>query len=483
MITLSNNFKIKINKILLIVIIGLIVGTLSIFLSFLLEQLIESGIRFYYVLAALVSIVGSVLLFFLSFYKIEWAVAVFIISLPIISRLKTLFLPTIGPFEISIETIFLIILLFAWFTKIVVNKQKIIKEPLGIWITFFFLIGLISIFSARYPLESSRVLFAGVIEPVIFYYILINNIRNQKSIKLVICALIFSICIASGYSFFQLFSKAGFSSHGILEYRLPSVYYNPNIFAESLILTIPLLFMGIISQIFSSKWRKFTLFVLLVSLFALMMTYSRGAIVALAVSILFLLIKNAKLRKLVYKMIPLIILILVLQWSLISNIFLRRLPTAAYLAGPNAIIERLYGWEGSLAMMKDHFLTGIGLEMFKYNYPQYMVSKATIHLEGTHNLYLDIAIAMGVFGLIFFLIILGISIKKCFPLTKTKNFFIKDTSLALSASLIGYSTIALFMGELAHKHMFTNMLLLWTIIGLIIVLDRHKKILEKQKLL
>lgn len=477
---LFGKYKIATNQAILIALMALITGALSVFLPVAFDKL---GADIKYSLAIAATAVATILLFFLSLFRISWAIGLFIIILPIVSRLKTIFLVTLGPFEISIESIFIFILLLGWFARLAVNKDKIVREPLGVWILFFILTGVISISSAKYPLESSRVLFAGIVQPVIFYYILINNVRDRKSIKLTIYALIFSIFIASSYSLFQLFSLSGFSPHGILEYRLPSVYYNPLIFAETLILTMPLLFVASISRLFPVIWRKFALLVLLISLFALMLTYSRGAAVALAASTSLLFIKEVRIRRLAYKAIPFIVLALILQWGLISSIFMRRLPTMQYLSEPsNAITERLNGWQSSLTMISDRPLTGVGLGMFKYNYPQYMISEAILQLESAHNLYLNIAVEMGILGLIFFLIILGIIIKRAIFLTKSKDPFIKDISLGLLASAAGYSVLVFFGAEFVHKHMFTNMLLFWTIIGLIIILGRCKLISEKEKL-
>ena len=78
---------------------------------------------------------------------------------------------------------------------------------------------------------------------------------------------------------------------------------------------------------------------------------------------------------------------------------------------------RVYIWMGSLAMLKDYWISGIGLGETSFNtiYPLY--SYNNIEAPHSHNLYLQIVSQFGIMGLIMFLAIVY-------------NFY-KDTTISM----------------------------------------------------
>ena len=58
-------------------------------------------------------------------------------------------------------------------------------------------------------------------------------------------------------------------------------------------------------------------------------------------------------------------------------------------------------WMGTLNMLKDYWLTGVGLDAFRLVYPAYSYSAAVS--QHAHNLYLQIACDCGIAGIVVFL--------------------------------------------------------------------------------
>jgi putative inorganic carbon (HCO3(-)) transporter len=64
--------------------------------------------------------------------------------------------------------------------------------------------------------------------------------------------------------------------------------------------------------------------------------------------------------------------------------------------------RRLRLWEAAVAMLRDHPLTGVGLDNFLYQYPDYMLSDAWQEpgLSHPHNILLDWWLSLGIAGVV-----------------------------------------------------------------------------------
>ena len=74
---------------------------------------------------------------------------------------------------------------------------------------------------------------------------------------------------------------------------------------------------------------------------------------------------------------------------------------------------RFHTWLGSFDMLEDHFFGGIGIGSSAFNqiYPQY--AHAGIEsAEHSHNLFLQILLGLGIFGLILFAVVLFLYLQK-----------------------------------------------------------------------
>ena len=171
------------------------------------------------------------------------------------------------------------------------------------------------------------------------------------------------------------------------------------------------------------------------SLAAMVLTYSRGALVALIVSLILLFSQNWKK-----------LLLVMLAGTIIVSLMITLSPGFKERVVPERILQdgRVKIIYTALEIIKEHPLTGIGfgMETFRkewntYNsrLPQELQSRAFSH---THNFILDVLVRLGLVGLIVFSFIIGISFKTSWSLWRSGHgSFVRYWShCALSAFVV-----------------------------------------------
>lgn len=223
--------------------------------------------------------------------------------------------------------------------------------------------------------------------------------RNPKTIKLVLVAIIISTLILSFLGIYQYFfvkiptAQAWVDAQQFpeLSTRVYATLENPNVLGEYLGLAIPLL-VGFFWA--SDKFRhKLSLAVVICMLaVCLILTFSRGAWLGLAVSaFIFAMIKEPRL------LVLFIILALVAPMFLPPVVINRIASIGSLEDSSNAY--RITIWIAALRMIKDYWLTGVGLGLAAFSrvYRDYMIAGApAVH---AHNLYLEICLELGILGI------------------------------------------------------------------------------------
>lgn len=174
---------------------------------------------------------------------------------------------------------------------------------------------------------------------------------------------------------------------------------NPNIFGEYLILIIPIAVSMFIGK--NEGFRKIpALFCIAILGSALILTWSRGAWLALMIAaLLFLFMWHRRSLWVIFAgLASLPILPSLLPESIVS-----RFMSIGNMAD-SSTSYRVYIWRASINMIKDNAIAGIGIGEGSWDmmYPlyTYMGVEAAPH---SHNLYLQIFLELGVFGIIAFL--------------------------------------------------------------------------------
>ena len=238
----------------------------------------------------------------------------------------------------------------------------------------------------------------------------------------------------------------------------------------------------------SSKTVTLSLLGMLFALLAVMLSGSRGSLLAIPFVFLFFLIKNKVfLFNAKYIVITLLTVILLSYLSGMSNRVIdgyndMKLSNNSQLStswkSTGSIIPRIIVWKGSINMIKEKPYSGVGLDKFNENLVK-QINKQEIPsiridfknpsagFNHAHNQYLDLFAKTGIFGLIIFLLILSIYFKIFYAALIFKN----DTMIF---GILGMTTIVSYLSfmishvMLSHQHSILFMLYTLTIFASII---------------
>jgi len=247
--------------------------------------------------------------------------------------------------------------------------------------------------------------------------------------------------------------------------RVIGTFENPNVFGEFLIMIIPLSFVSLIKSKRMGKYGP------LVSLFfmglSLIYTYSRGAWLAFLVSFfLFLLFLHKGFMKIsVIGVFALPFLPMVLPASIVN-----RLLSIGNMAD-SSTAYRVNIWVGTMRMLKDYWLTGIGTgtDIFLSVYPSYALSSAA-YAQHPHNLYLHVLAELGIVGFICLLCVILLYFKRI--LSSAQNVKDRDTKLFLLA--LGAGIFAFLLQGLTDNvwYNYRIFLIFWSLLGLAVGIYR-----------
>jgi O-antigen ligase len=201
-----------------------------------------------------------------------------------------------------------------------------------------------------------------------------------------------------------------------------------------------------------------------------LLTYSRGAFIALIVSfvvILFILYREHKKKLLAL----IIVLFIAIGGFTVSSPLKNRLQLSALLNN-----GRLDIWYTSLEMIKDCPLAGIGfgMESFKKKWWNHYNSKVPVRwrnsqtFEHPHNFILNVTVRLGIIGLIFVVLILFSSFRMSITLLRREERFMRNYGACFTATLVGVLVAGMF-GKIVSGQ---SAIIFYTILAMITILWR-----------
>lgn len=316
------------------------------------------------------------------------------------------------------------------------------------------------------------------------YFLVVNLICSAEWIHRCLWAILSSSVLVSLYGIYQNFFSVADTTWQDTEMfsdisgRVVSTLENPNVLAEYLIMILPLAIAGfLISK--TAVQKLCYLFCAGILGACLIFTWSRGAWLGLLLAMmLFFLMYSKKVLVLgIFGILAIPFLPFVLPAS-IMNRFL-----SIGNLGDTSTSYRVHIWEGVTAMLKDHFIGGIGVgaDAFGEVYPRYALSGIET-APHSHNLYLQILVETGIFGFILFLVLLLIFVKRSF------TFYAKPLPLrerAVPAALFCGILAVLAQGMTDYIwYNYRVFLMFWLLIGFFAAVCRtteadHRDILQK----
>ncbi len=252
------------------------------------------------------------------------------------------------------------------------------------------------------------------------YFLTVAIVNSREELCRSVSILSASLLLVSAYGLYQNLTgdvsaewidKEMFES---IAGRVVSTFENPNMLGLYLILLLPMLAAGVIGE---KNWWKKPGYIISFAAGALCLVYTwaRGAWLGFIFSaVVFLLMWNRRtMGLLIAGVLALPVMIPFLPESIVS-----RFASIGNLTDTSTNY-RVYIWRGSVNMLSDYWLTGIGVgeQAFNRIYPYYSfagIEKA----PHAHNLFLQLFIEVGVFGFALFAVLLICLMQSGFSLAK-----------------------------------------------------------------
>lgn len=311
---------------------------------------------------------------------------------------------------ITIRAFFFLSALSLWLAKIYVTRQINLKRtPLDIFILFYFITIIISLFTTL-KLSSSLMTVKGeFLTNTLLFYIIVSNFCKEDKIKKIIIALLIGSAIMAVYGIIDFFLKGGSLLN--INYRAGSLHQGYEAYGQYLIMVLPFNFLGFFYL--NDKKRKIilvTLFVL--NTFALYLTHTRGAWVAFWLEMLILSYFIFP-RKLKIILTGLLILVpLIGLFSLPEDVIWhgkKGLTTEEENIWQNSGTIRIIMWKEAIKSLKENPFEGAGYG--KVNFKRKFSGKVFAGMEQAHNTFINTAIQLGIQGLIALLLIIFMILK------------------------------------------------------------------------
>jgi len=428
---------------------------------------------------------------------IEATIIALIISTPLVfyPYLVRIFNP---PKELAFN-ILVIIGLMLWKLKMV-NKEevKITRTPLNLPVLAFMTICALSLLWSNSPMISLLELPLFLAGPIL-YFIVANNIRDERQINRLLTTLLIISSLLGIYGIFQYNGiDFAFWKGNIARQQVFGLFGNVNYFAEYLIVLLPLA----ISLFFVCKNKVYKILLLggiLAMGGSLILTFTRGSYLAIGISSLFMFFLYLTIRgkgfikehrKIFIFMLALIILVTFLfaipnplnkSGTVISKIK-SRISISQFTSG-SSLKRREAIWGFTVMMIKDHPLRGSGLGTFKYNSLNYQAKffdqgeNRRLYPYGiadkVHNEYLQLGAELGMLGLgIFLWLIISYFRYGLRVLKKLKDKYKQGILIGLMGGVVAVLIDAIFGFPL---HLPATLVLFWLFIGLIVSIKHSEQ--------
>jgi putative inorganic carbon (HCO3(-)) transporter len=299
-------------------------------------------------------------------------------------RLKIFGFPTTALEVLVVVFLFVTVVRFKIKDLSKIKKLGNINYAIGL----FILAGIISTIVSPEMVKALGQLKAFIIEPILLFYAMVLTIETEEQLQIMLRYLFWSAVILSGFGIFQYYSfihlPLRFWGNGSEVERITSFFDYPN--ALSLFLA-PLI--GLFAALWVNKYaiiknQWVSLAGLGVLTAALLLTFSRGAWVALAVGLFLILLQKYKAKKVI---VPSVVLLVLL--ALIPGVWQR---ISLGISDPSSLAH-FDLMQAGLQQIAQNPIFGNGLAGF-----------ATLNLgvEYPHNIILNFWVAMGLLGLVAF---------------------------------------------------------------------------------
>jgi len=427
------------------------------------------------------------------------------------------------PFQIALNVssgidlasgrVFILVLFAIWFIKSLAHKKVNINFSLQTMFLSLFLC--LSVFSMLWAFEDERAIRKILVFLSVFpLYFLVSSVENKKFAYKVLDALFLGGFLISliGLAQFVLQFLIGIDPimefwsgiiapifygnefgaevianpswlvnvNGVTLLRVFSLFPDPHMYSFYAGLIIPILFsFGLFygkelensgSMILRSRFVAIVFFLIIV--FSEILTFSRGGYIGLVAGFGSPIVLSWRYFSGKKKIITgSFFAIFMLVAATTGQSFVTRF-VSSFDLGEGSNSERLKNWEQGYNMFSDNFLYGVGIGNYSYEIKPSADYRTPIY---SHNTYLDIGAEMGVFTLLVWIMLFGISIVQLYAYSKnTKNNAERAFSIGLIGSLIWFSVHGFFDTAIYSPTVLATLMVILAMAAIITVKPEHK---------
>lgn len=245
----------------------------------------------------------------------------------------------------------------------------------------------------------------GTIYWLMTYYM--DTERRQKTFLSLFCVTGVLVCLGAGYQYFYMAPEHihewvdNVHFPGLMR-RMYGTLQNPNLLGEYLLFVLSIGGLGTIQVLKVKDWKRCVIMMLalIFMLLCLVLTYSRGMWLSLAVVVF--VAGLCVERRLLYTLLAVPLVLFLYHGEVSSRLW------SLFSGQDTSVMLRWALWDSTMYMVEDFPIFGIGWDAFWMTYPayNYFIQDPTVIIYHAHNLYLQIAAETGPISLCMFLAIL-----------------------------------------------------------------------------
>ena len=320
---------------------------------------------------------------------------------------------------------------------------RLFGTPQTRWFVAIALLGMTSFLAMGpdVPLELSP--FMNYLSFLMFMFITLVVVDSENTLRWTMVTAAASIAYASAHTLREWQKYGGMASG----HRPGWITGDPNYFSVSAVLMLPIVFYMIRPG--QPRWERWFCGITLgMTLFATTLASSRGGMLAMVGILLLISLRSPRRTRMLVIGAALLVPLLVIAPSS---------PLQRILSPTNSDYEatdnRTRIWEGGMAMIRHHPITGIGVGNFKPFVGRF-VDVTADETTLAHNSYIQVAAELGVPG---FLLYVAMFIATFRSLARTRRFvpqrddLIHRTSLGIEAGLVAFLIAVFFISAEYQK--------------------------------
>jgi putative inorganic carbon (HCO3(-)) transporter len=381
-------------------------------------------------------------------------IARYLVAIPDIEHPGLLNVPVLYSYEIA-----LYVFIFLWFIEFIAGRGEGLFLPRTTWpLALLFVPAILSMFYALDWTFGAFELFR-MFEMFLFFLVVVNYLRTDRQLKTVIIVLGADIVFQSVLAILQFIDPwrmydllAQFGIYMGISHATPYDPTSPiracgttgycNSLAGFFELTVPLFASLYFFYPLSKAWKRAIIALLALSLVALLVTFSRGGLLAMGVAAVALLVigirRFPELSKHVLRVAFAVGVQLAIIFALLSEkLFMR----VRFFMETMEDEVRVALMVNAIEMIKDNPLVGVGLNNFPEAFYKYEVTGLDFEmLFPVHNTWLLIASEQGFLGLAAFLLFMVYIFFDARRAIRSGSRLHAATAVGLAAGLIAWFT-------------------------------------------